>query len=1302
MSRHRTNPTSNRPSIRQSHRRRHAGRGLAFIALTIAALTAGTHAQPTSPVAGQEAHANFDIRVDKTSASDGQLAYLERRAAAAASTAGLARAREAGVARLKAADDAVAVTLHPSLGVTQTVSAMPGGGFLTPPSTDRVRALRSFLSAYGDAYGVSAQQVQALDVVADYVNPAGNMAWVELEQSFNGIPVFQGMVRGGFTAKGELARTTGTLATGIDEATLATTPAIGARQAIALAAGGVDWTVNEGALVDKGEDAAGHMAFGTPDLADDAKAWLVYFAMRPGVARLAWATVLIGDPMGYLVLLDAEDGTMLFLKNLTNFQTQPATYVVYNDDSPAPLSPTTVLPGTGTQAPAIARSSITVIGNEAPNTFNTNGWINDGDNVTTGTNVEAGVDLVGPDGVDAPVTGSALRVFDFAYNPAPGAPPPGDAPTTATYRNGEVTDMFYWTNIFHDRTYLLGFTEAARNFQQENFGRGGVASDRVRAEAQDSSGTNNANFLTPPDGTKGRMQMFVFPGPTPDRTSGLDHDVLLHELAHGLSNRLHINGGGLTTLEARGLGEGWSDFYARALLATAGEDVNGIYSTGGWVTFNFPAGAFTDNYYYGIRRFPYAVKTNLGTNGKPHNPLTFADIDPTKINTTDGAFPNSPIIPNTATEVHNTGEVWCMALLEGRARFITRLGFVVGNQRFLQFVTDGMKLDPPDPTFLQARDSVIAAANAGGGTAADIADIWAGFATRGMGVLAASTGFTVTESFLTPADTPPTFSINDVSVVEGDSGTTTAAFTVSLANPSSSESRVSFSTGNNTAASQRFPFTSGPIGIPLGWPPTSIGPATPYPATVNVAGVTGSVASVAVKLNGFSHSFPDDVDVLLVGPAGQKVMVMSDIGGLTAVANIDLTFQDGAPAPPATLVTGTFAPTDEELLDTMPVGAPAGPYGVLLSAFNGTDPNGTWSLFVADDAAVDVGTIDSFTLLITTTTGGDYTASTGQLIFPPGTTTQPVNIIVNGDPTNESNETFVVNLASPINAVIGDAQGVGTILADEGPQPPIGLFASSIVGNNLTLRFTPPSAGPAPTGFMLAGGLNPGETIATVPTGSTAPVFTIAVPNGAFYLRMHTITGAGTSGPSNEIRVFINTPTPPSAPTNLLAMVNGSNLSLAWKNTFTGGAPTSMILDATGSLTGSVPLPLGDNVSFGGVPPGTYTISMRAANAAGASGSSNTVTVTIPSACTGAPLTPINFLTFKVGSTLSLFWDPAATGAAPTGFQLNVTGAFTGGIPLPGRSIGGSVPPGTYNFTVQATNPCGASAPTGVQSITVP
>src|SRR5581483_4291383 len=131
---------------------------------------------------------------------------------------------------------------------------------------------------------------------------------------------------------------------------------------------------------------------------------------------------------------------------------------------------------------------------------------------TDGNNVEAGPDRDGADGVDAPVTGTN-RVFDFAYDPQT------DQPLTVPYQNGEVTNAFYWTNVYHDRLYLLGFTEAAGNFQHDNFGRGGAAGDRISAEEQDSSGTNNANFTTPPDGMRGQMQMYIFSGPTPNRSS---------------------------------------------------------------------------------------------------------------------------------------------------------------------------------------------------------------------------------------------------------------------------------------------------------------------------------------------------------------------------------------------------------------------------------------------------------------------------------------------------------------------------------------------------------------------------------------------------------------------------------------------------------------------------------------------------------------------------------------------------------------------------------------------------------------
>jgi len=140
--------------------------------------------------------------------------------------------------------------------------------------------------------------------------------------------------------------------------------------------------------------------------------------------------------------------------------------------------------------------------------------------------------------------------------------------------------------------------------------------------------------------------------------------------------------------------------------------------------------------------------------------------------------------------------------------------------------------------------------------------------------------------------------------------------------------------------------------------------ATPYPSNIIVSGVTGAVTDVNVTISGISHTFPDDIDILLVGPSGQTILLMSDVGGALDVTGITLTLDDAAlSALPdgSPLVSGTFMPTNfdgnDGVNDIFPGPAPAGPYGSLLSAFNGIDANGTWSLFVRDDEGVDIGSI---------------------------------------------------------------------------------------------------------------------------------------------------------------------------------------------------------------------------------------------------------------------------------------------------------------------------------------------------------
>ncbi len=149
----------------------------------------------------------------------------------------------------------------------------------------------------------------------------------------------------------------------------------------------------------------------------------------------------------------------------------------------------------------------------------------------------------------------------------------------------------------------------------------------------------------------------------------------------------------------------------------------------------------------------------------------------------------------------------------------------------------------------------------------------------------------------------------------------------------------------------------------------SMGPdaaqATPYPSPVQVSGHKGFTTKVTATLHGFSHSYPADVRILLAGPLGQTTELYNEAGGSTDASGLTLTFDDAAATTlPSPLVSGTFKPsqTPDNGCGTnpavaFPTPAPSGPYGGALSAFNGTNPNGAWNLYVIDNANGDSGSI---------------------------------------------------------------------------------------------------------------------------------------------------------------------------------------------------------------------------------------------------------------------------------------------------------------------------------------------------------
>ncbi len=773
-----------------------------FLLFTALALVASAFWLGRSPVKAvhvtkkkKQPQPNYDIRLDKH-AIDAIAAFRGRSGKGAYDVADSRDKMVRGEERLRQKVPTLKVEYNHELRTPEIIApdVIKGLAYLSRPSSaDRAAHLKGFLIDNADLVGARPSDIDKLKVFSNYTNPDGKLSFVELNQELHGIPVFRGEVKAGFTQNGEIIRVVNNFAPDIDEAGVATDfgdPA----DAVRIAAGNVGNTDLARTAMTRNEEKSDDKSTIFGDSSLIAKAEKMYFPTEPGVAVPAWRVMVSEGPATYYVIVDANSGTVLWRKNLTEHQTQPVTYNIYGNpnamvniaDNPFPMTPGPISPN-GQQGLAIPRTLVTRIGNEPPYTFNNLGWITDGNNTLDGNNVQAGLDRedpnigsLDPNAIDPSSipTGVPNRVFDFPINPSIPTNPAlntGDSPLPAgqtaqeclqqgtnavptDFQKAITTQLFYITNVWHDEMYRLGFTEAARNFQHDNFGRGGIGGDRISAQAQDCSGVNNANFTTPADGERPQMQMYLWIGPNPDIDGSLDADVIIHELVHGLSNRLHGNSAGLTLDIARGMGEGWSDFYAHCLLSEPSDPIDGVYSLGAYDTYLYQTVGF-NNYYYGIRRFPKAVITSVGgPNNRPHNPLTFSDIDSTKIDISDGAF--NPRFNGTADQVHAIGEVWSSALWEIRARFIQRLGWEAGNRRVLQFVTDGMKLAPLGPTPITERDAMIAAIFASG-TEADLADAWAGFAVRGIGAGASvdavggiSTGGTgtvrVTESFDLP------------------------------------------------------------------------------------------------------------------------------------------------------------------------------------------------------------------------------------------------------------------------------------------------------------------------------------------------------------------------------------------------------------------------------------------------------------------------------------------------------------------------------------------------------------------------
>lgn len=610
-----------------------------------------------------------------------------------------------------------------------------GATSLTGPNQgSHVDIAMQFLVSKREMLQLSPSDVQDIELAQNVVNNATGGSHVHFSQNYNGLEIYNARSNVNVARDGSVISGYSNFYPKLDE--IASGDALidehGAISAIAEHLG----LSLEGRLTllssSSEADRAGVMSRG--NIAErDIKIRLVYQPVNGKKLRMAWHVEIdvTGAPDFWAISVDAENGQVLYQHNYNiseNFHpyTSPAPKA---KKAPAPRIVKPVKPVAPMKTAALAPDSYEVFAwpleypNDGPRTIVVDpadpttspfGW-HDTDGVagpeftiTRGNNVNAYADRDSSNTPDAGSQPDAGASLDFtgalvAYDPA-------DEPDQ--YIPAAVTNLFYWNNIIHDVCALHGFDEASGNFQTTNYGGQAVGNDEVNAEAQDGADTgsrNNANFATPPDGSRPRMQMFLWNTATPELDGDFSSMIIAHEYGHGVSNRLTGGGNNTSCLgNNEQMGEGWSDWLGLVLTADPSETGPTPRGVGTWALGEPVDGA-------GIRAARYS--TDFAVN----------DFTYDRIKGTSGPHP--------------LGHVWATIIWEVYWALVDEHGFnpniyddwdTGGNNLALRLVQDGMKNQPCSPGFVDGRDGILAAdvALTGG---ANQCILWEAFARRGLG-----------------------------------------------------------------------------------------------------------------------------------------------------------------------------------------------------------------------------------------------------------------------------------------------------------------------------------------------------------------------------------------------------------------------------------------------------------------------------------------------------------------------------------------------------------------------------------------
>ena len=580
-------------------------------------------------------------------------------------------------------------------------------------------------------YELSDSDIQNLYVDSEYLSKKTQITHVYVGQQHQGIEVFNA-VSSIAVKDGKVFYVGNSFISDISEKVNTTTPVVSQLQAINTVASKFKMSQVSDLKLVKSEGNKHVYSKGSLFL-EDVPVQLVYTATQNGELRLSWDLSLyaLDGKHNWNARVDAITGEIIESRDYVITCDFGTPGHVHNDNTEshhvavessfdmfAPKKATSMVGGaeyevyaSPVESPNHGALSLEV---DPENTtaspygwHDTNGALGAEYTITRGNNAHAYEDTGNNNAsVGNEPDGGASLSFDFLPNLSQS---PTSSSGFAQNQQANTVNLFYWTNIMHDVYYAYGFDEAAGNFQFNNYGNGGAGNDYVLAEAQDGGGTNNANFSTPADGSNGRMQMYLWNG-SPQKDGDLDNGIIAHEFGHGIHTRLGggpANSGCMQNEEQQG--EGWADWFGLMVTMEPGDvgsDGRGIgtYASGQSVNGG------------GIRTYRYSTNTGV-------NPHTYDSI-------------------KTEVAPHGVGSVWCAMLWDLTWAYVDKYGFDAdlyngtgGNNKVMQLVLDGLKLQPCSSGFVDSRDAILAAdvALTGG---VDQCLIWEVFAARGLGASA--------------------------------------------------------------------------------------------------------------------------------------------------------------------------------------------------------------------------------------------------------------------------------------------------------------------------------------------------------------------------------------------------------------------------------------------------------------------------------------------------------------------------------------------------------------------------------------